>query len=96
LFAAAASLQEYAVFGSLMFDNRRSKPHPFEVFPPELSLRHFQKIGDDFNLRPRNPYIPLTRPGAALPAPLTLKMQTGNVPDIFLNQRFHRYYPECS
>ena len=41
LFAAGAVLQEYTVFGRLMFDNRRSKPDPPEVFPPELPHRHF-------------------------------------------------------
>jgi len=91
LFAAGAGLQEYTVFGRLMFDNRRSKPHPPEVFLPELPHRHFQKIGNDFNLRPRHPDIPLSRPRAAPPTPPTLKMQTRNVPQSFFsNYRFHR------
>jgi hypothetical protein len=34
LFTAGDALQEYAVFGRMMLDNRRSQPHPFEVFPP--------------------------------------------------------------
>jgi len=80
LFAAGAGMQEYAVFSRLMFDNRRSKPHPLEIFLPELPHFHFQKIGNDFNLRPRHPDIPLSRPGAAPPTTLTLKMQPGSIP----------------
>jgi len=91
LFAACPGLQEYTIFGRLMFDNRRSKPNPPEVFLTELPHRHFQKIGNDFNLRPRRPDIPLTRTRAAPPTPLALKMQPCNVPQSFFsNYRFHK------
>jgi hypothetical protein len=64
----------------MVLNNRRSKPDPLEIFLPELSCRHLQKIGNDFNLRSRNPDIPLSRPRAASPTTLTFKMQAGSIP----------------
>lgn len=74
------ALQEYTVFCQMVLNNRRSKPDTLEIFLPELSYCHFQKISNYFNLRLRHPDIPLPGPGAAPPTPLALKMQAGNIP----------------
>jgi hypothetical protein len=73
-------LQEYAVFGRLMFDNRGSQTNAPEIFPPHLPYRQLQEISNDFHLRPGHPDIPLPRPRAASAARLTLKVQASNIP----------------
>ena len=78
-----------------MLDNRGPQTHAAEVLLPQLPHRYIQKIGDEFNLRPSHPDIPLPRPGAAPAALRTLKMQTRNIPrSFFLGLGSHKRRPE--
>jgi hypothetical protein len=73
-----------------VFDNRCPQAHALQVFFSHLPHRYFQKICDYLSFRLSDPDVPFARPGAASPALHTFKMQTSNVPRIFLNHRFHR------
>jgi hypothetical protein len=72
--------QKNTILGARVFDNRRPQTVAFQEFSPQLPCRHLQKICDYPNLRPGDPYIPLTRPGAASPALHTFKMQPASIP----------------
>ena len=70
-----------------MFNNRCPQTDALQVLTPQLACRHLQKIGDYLNLRPGDPDIPLTRPGAASTALHALKMQPADIPRTFLSFR---------
>ena len=69
-----------------MLDYCRAEADPLEIFFFKLSHRQFQKFRHKFNLRLRNPDIPLPRPGAAFAALGTSKMQSCNIPGIFFHK----------
>jgi len=71
-----------AVFGQVMLDDAHPQAHALEVIALQLAHGDLQELGDQLNLRPSYPDIPLPRPRAAPPAPLTLKVQTANIPRI--------------
>jgi hypothetical protein len=93
-FLAAFFSQKYAIFRTGLFNNRRSQANSSEIFLPQLSGCHFQKVCNYLNFRPANPDIALGWPRAAPSALQTLKMQTVDVPRTFFNHGFHGRRPE--
>jgi hypothetical protein len=90
-----AALQKDAIFGRGVLDDRGSQAHTAQVLLSELRYRHLQESSDDLYLRPRDPDIPLARPRAARPAPLTLEMQPRNIPSrLFLGPGIQRRPPK--
>ena len=98
-FLAGAVLQKYAIFSARPFNDRCPQADTLEILLAHLLRFNLQEISDEFNLRRSYPDITFAWPGAASAAPLTLKMQTGDVPCSFgfiLRHGFTQINTDCS
>jgi hypothetical protein len=80
LLLAGYVLQKYTIFAGGILDYRCSQPDSPQEFMSQLTGRHLEKIRYEFNLRPCNPDIALSRPRAASAAPVAFKIQAVNIP----------------
>jgi hypothetical protein len=86
---AGTILQKYAVSRRVVFDNCCPQADAFEILLPQLGLRHLQKIRDELNFRPGDPYIARTRAGATPAALHTLEVQPTDIPPSFRSCQTH-------
>ena len=77
------SCQENAVFGSGVFGDAVLAANAFKVFLFDLFSRRAQMFGKKLDLRFGNPDIALFRPGTAVAAAGTFKMQSARIPCVF-------------
>ncbi len=74
------SSQENAVFGSGVFGDAVLSANSFKVLLFDLLGRRAQMFGEKIDLRFGNPDIALFRPGTAVAAAGTFKMQSARIP----------------
>jgi hypothetical protein len=87
-FPVVSPLQKYTVFTPSLFNKRCPQPDLLQCPLPQLCGGLFEKIRDDFKLRPADPDVTFRRSGAASAAANTFEMQAADIPLIVVFGHF--------